>query len=238
MRNVEDFTAGLSEDGLKLLLPCLTKLTSLTINLTEPSSQALRICAATPSLRSFKLDFDARTIVRAKDLILFAETHISLESLELGSYEEDNLSAADGDITDATMDQVARLLPNLESLECYMAGTSVTEASLLSLCTFCKRFDSCSMYGSFFFEELVRSATSNLWPALRSLRLRQPALDRRPENRRVYTDPEDMAKRILQAAPRLWWFDLDFVNATDGDIALHNAVAELINIARRGYYSS
>ena len=164
-RNIEGFTAGLSEDGLRLILPYLAKTTSLTIYLTEPSSQALRICAAAPSLLHIKLGFDARCIVRARDLILFAEAHNALFALELGSEDEDDLPSAD-DITDATMDQVARLLPNLEILKFYVAGTAFTESSLLSLGTFCKWLVSCSVYGHICFEELVRRAPNNLYPTL------------------------------------------------------------------------
>ena len=77
---IEDFTAGLSEDGLKLLLPYLAKTACLTVNLTEPSSQVLRICATASSLRYLDLEFDFSHVVRASDLILFVKNHVAQES--------------------------------------------------------------------------------------------------------------------------------------------------------------
>ena len=140
-------------------------------------------------------------------------------------------------ITDATMDQVARLLPSLVTLNFYVTGTSITEASLLSLGTFCKRLGSCCMVGRFFFQELVCSARDNLFPALAYLRPVQSAPDHRPENQCLYTNPKDTAKRILKVVPCLQYFDFDFDIATapDSDIDLHNAMCELMGPARHLY---
>jgi len=229
-RNVEDFTAGLSEDGLKSLLPCLTETKSLEIYLTEPSSQALKVCSV-PNLRSLILRFKARSVVRARDLILFAETCISLKSLEVSSFYVNDILSADR-ITDATMDQVARLLPNLESLQFDVADTSLTEASLLSLGSFCKRLKTCRLHGCFFFQELVRSAPVDLFPALHSLSFQQPAFDHRPVNHRLYRDPEDTAKRVLQVAPCLRFLAFDLSTATNGENALRIAVFQLARVAR------
>ena len=222
--HVQDFDASLSENGLELLLPRLAKIITLEIYLVGPSSRALRVAATAPTLRSFKLTFSSSSVIRESDLILFAETHNALENLELGSEDQDILSA-DG-ITDATIDQMARLLPKLETLEIYVTDATLTEVSLLSLGTFCKRLEACNLYGDFFFEALVSNCQPNLFPALRNLWLIQPVSDRRQ-----YTDPEDTARRFIQAAPNLRYLDFDFENSTEGDIALQDAVSEITRSA-------
>lgn len=219
--NIKELTAGLSEDTLKLLLPYLAKMARLAVHLTVPSSRVLRITTASPSLRFLKLEFQPGSVIRAGDLILFAKAHSALESLELGPDDEDIMPSAE-DFTDSTIDQIARLLPNLTILEFRVADTFLTEFSLLSLGTFCKRLVSCDIYGSFFFEDVVRSAQPNLFPALLSFRLMQTVSDRRQ-----YTDPEETARRILQTAPSLLFLDLGYENLTESDIALQNAVNEL-----------
>ena len=226
LTNIEEFAAGLSDDTLKLLLPYLAKTTRLALHLTMPSNRALRIATAGPGLRFLKLEFQPGSVIRASDLVLFAKAHGTLESLELGPDNEDVMPSGE-DFADLTMDQVARLLPNLETLEFYVIDTSVTELSLLSLGTFCKRLDSCNIYGNFFFEEVVRSAQPSLFPALHSFWLMQTVSDRRQ-----YTDPEETARQILQIAPSLRYLDFAYENSTESDIALQDAVNELAAAAR------
>lgn len=224
--NVEEFNACLSDHGLELVLPHLAKITKLETNIIGPSTHALRIAATAPALRSLTLAFDANSVIHERDLILFAETHSALESLDLGSEDLDDIPSAD-DITDTTIDQVARLLPKLKFLEIYLADTALTETSLLSLGTFCKCLDTCSISGDFFFEGLVRNCQHNLFPALGSLRLMQSVSDRRQ-----YTDPEETARQFVKIAPNLTHLDFDLENSTEGDTALEGAVYELTRAAR------
>ena len=224
--HVEDFDAHLSENGLELVVPHLANTTKLEIYIIGPSSQALRIAATAPALRSLKLTFGANSVIHERDLILFAETHSALESLDLGSEDQENIPSAD-DITDTTIDQVARLLPKLETLQICLADATLTEASLLSLGTFCKYLETCDISGDFFFEGLVRNCQPNLFPALRTLWLIQPLSDRRQ-----YTDPEETARQFVQVAPNLRSLDFDYENSTESDTALQDAVSELTRTAR------
>lgn len=223
---------GLSEFGLEMLLPHLKEIFGLEIALSGQSTKALRLVADVPGIRFLSFSLNPRSDVRGEDLIRFAKNSPGLEQLELPAAppwgtEPPVLPSAHG-ITDATINEVARLLPELDTLRLDLENCPLTEASLLSLGTRCKKLTHCYISADISFEDLRREAPPGLFPELTFLGFNQPR-----SNRRHLRDVNDTARWLVREAPELYELRVGDNNLTDTDIDLEYTVDNLID-ARRG----
>lgn len=223
---------GLSESGLEMLLPHLKEIFGLEIALSGQSTNALRLVADVPGIRFLSFSLNPRSVVRGEDLIRLAKNTPGLEQLELPAAppwdtEPPALPSALG-ITDETIQEVARLLPELETLRLGLENCTLTEASLLSLGTHCKKLTHCYISADISFEELRREAPPGLFPELTLLELNQPR-----SNRRHLRDVNETARWLVREAPELCALRVGDDNLTNTDHDLEDTVDNLIS-ARRG----
>ncbi|MCJ1288356.1 hypothetical protein MMC26_007711 [Xylographa opegraphella] len=199
--NITTLSAGLSDRGLELLLAYLRNIKNLQIRPCGQFVDAFSIIASAQlvDLEHLSLRVSPDTIVRGADLILLAKTARRLEQLHIpGDPDESNELPYAINVTDAVIDEMASHLTNVKELCLKMEGASLTEASLISLGSQCKRIESCYISANIFFEELVRKGPPNLFPFLEELFITQQRSDRRE-----HTDVSQTAKLLLLVFPRL-----------------------------------
>ena len=223
---ITTFSAALSDGGLELMLPYLRNVKNLDLRPYGQFINAFGIIASAQltNLENFSLGVLSRTIMRGADLIAFARTAKNLEYLWIPE-DPDSLDRFPSaiDVTDAVIEELARHLPNLEELCIKMDGAPLTEASLISLGEYCKHLKTCYILADVFFEELVRKAGPNWFPALEELYITQPVSDRRE-----YTENLQTAKYLLLACPKLEDLDQEFGEQNDYDDDFTLAVNDAI----------
>ncbi|MCJ1248458.1 hypothetical protein MMC30_005676, partial [Trapelia coarctata] len=216
---------GLSEFGLELLLPHLEKIQGLKIDLSGQSSDALKIVADIPHMRFLSFQFGPRSVVRGEDLIRVAKSTPGLAGLDLPVQPPLDITpvqpSAQG-VNNATIDEVARLLPKLEMLRLDLSDCSLTEVSLLSLGTHCKELTNYYLSADVSFEQFLQKATPGLFPALEFLEIDLPQ-----STRRHYQNVDEKARRLMQTAPKLYSFSLGGNSMMNADSEFEQAVSEL-----------
>lgn len=156
------------EQYIKHLVPGMSQVQSLLLEVSGPSDSALRNCAAFPNLRTFSLEFESNQVcvIKGVDLFLFAQGSPMLTHLEIVTEVEDSNELLTEDITDELLDHVAKALPRLEQLIINAYTTSLTEVCLFSIGEQCKNLKSFDMPVKISFTNFFEKAPLNLFPAL------------------------------------------------------------------------
>ena len=229
--NIRNFKACLSDTGLGLLLPHLANVRILIVGRLDHVEESLHILAEAQltALWSLKLESSQVGIVRGTDIALLARHSSKLAHLDLGLvgkvYKFVNGLAypSSQGVCDEVIDELARRLPDLETLLLNMDYATLTEASLISLGTYCEKLAKLSLSVDASFEELVRTPQPGLFPCLKVLKLSQPV-----SHRRQYSNVSRTASHVCQMMPNL--------EPTDLDLGISNLVDWTIAMAMRDQY--
>ncbi|MCJ1396647.1 hypothetical protein MMC18_009539 [Xylographa bjoerkii] len=238
--SLRTFKAGLSDTGVRLLLRHLPNIGRLVIRPFELAEQSFHIIAEAQltTLYSLTLNFDHDSVVYGTDLLLLAEYAKKLEYLDLPPPEKDSdyidylvYPHARG-ITDEVIDELARRLPLLAMLDLNTRETNLTEASLISLGTYCKRLSRLSLSVNASFEGFARKGHPDLFPALEDWTLGQPDTNRRP-----HSNLRQIAEWICQMMPNLNSVDLVDIHGNwprgGSDREMGDAIIEILRAVGR-----
>ncbi|MCJ1431510.1 hypothetical protein MMC27_000863 [Xylographa pallens] len=209
-RKINRITTSIDESALAMLAPHISDVVKLDLKVYGPSLRLIATVASLPALVFLRLSFDGCNgtgAVRGEDLMLLAKNCPGLFILHIIG----NGLLTSVDINDATMDGMARGLPNLIDLKLHLLGGSLTENALLSLGHRCPGLKSCSITARVNYEDLFNIDQENLFPALRILQTYQ----REPMT--CPSDPVGIASRLQQAAPLL-----DCLHYYDDDCTFEN----------------
>ena len=197
----------------KTLLPCLARIGSIIQSpLRRRPRGALRCVASSPGLVSLTFNLEPDEARQQTDLPQLNERCTKLYWLYIigRKYSTSTFSVVPYEyIADTTIDQVARYHPKLCSLKLSLTGSTLTEHSLLSFSKYCKGMTSMVLIAGVSLEALLHKDHPKRFPELQELDLRPPASDRRR-----YSNPEQVAERLLEAAPKLTTLNLGAKNLT------------------------
>ncbi|MCJ1401836.1 hypothetical protein MMC11_005053 [Xylographa trunciseda] len=230
-----NLTTGLSDACLEILVPYLSRIQSLWLNVSGRSLRILTAAARCASLKYLNLHLEADDIVRGRDLLLLTNSCPLLRWLEVsakGSEPCSHLDVGCENITDATIDHLARSCAELYHLSLCLAGSTLTEQSLLSLSRHCKGLSLLNITADVDLDALLRDDHRNCFPRLDDFELRPPP----PSDRRHYANPVQTLKRLLEAAPGLRYLELGsgerFENRTPSEQELQDKFDSLVEVSR------
>ena len=112
--SLEKLHVSIFDEGLELLVPLVQHISQLTLKVRGESTRALRIAAGIPGLVALELEFDSKSAIRASDLLLIAEQCFNITTIQITANNTHHISG--DNISDATIDCLARRLPRLEEL--------------------------------------------------------------------------------------------------------------------------
>ncbi|MCJ1386104.1 hypothetical protein MMC17_009229 [Xylographa soralifera] len=226
-RKTDLITFSLSDASFETLLPCLVRINCVVLNpLNGHARRALRCASRCPGLIALSLQLEPDEVLQERDLLQLNDGCPELFKLYIQGFNHSTSSFFDDsskNIGDTTIDQVARYHPELLQLEFFLTGATLTENSILSVNRYCKNMSEIELSADVFLESLLRNDHQNLFPELKILKIRPP-----PSDRRQYSNPEQMAKRLLEAAPKLRTLDLGSENLSPSEEVVNGIVNELI----------
>ena len=174
LRNLE---LQIADSGLEELLPYIGRVRGLSIDAPPGSLRTVSIVArgCLRQLVDLRIEPAAGSIIHASDLLLIAKEAPELEELKIPKdiFEENEIIPSSEGMTDEVVQELAEYLPNLVKLHLDFIDAELTELALLSLGALCPKLDDCAIRAKVDFEVLVKSAETEHWPELRSLKIYQ-----------------------------------------------------------------
>ena len=196
---VWSLTLVAEEQCLEALSEFFNELQVLRLTVLGQSDTALRFCTNFDTITDLSVSFDDNdsAIIEGSDLSFLAERCSELSVLNISNTDLDWCPEAIG-ITDETIEDVAKAVPELFSISLFIDGMSLTERSLIALGTNCPKISAIDLQPTdICFANLCADVSKIVFPSLIALMLYQSIWQGSSEH------IKDLADSFLSAAPQL-----------------------------------
>ena len=203
--NIHTLVVGVSDNGLEILTPHIKKVSKLELFLQGPSTNALATITGVPHLTFLQLHFSPGSVIRGTDLISLAKNCKCLKYIRVAcsDFPQMVVLPTAKEISDTTIDHLAKLLPDLREFHLATSDTILTSAALISLGSHCKNLWRVSLSADVFIEDVVRKTHPNFFPTLAELNVLLPE-----STLHHYETPEETAIAFLRSAPEFCSLEL------------------------------
>ena len=224
--NIKTLGIGLSDTTFETVRPYLSQIEVLYLHMDGDARCTLINAATCRNLHFFLLTLLSDEVLRETEILSLLDNCPILEILRIRKYDQDSGEAIQitcEDITDATIEHLARSRAAFTDLDLRIADSPLTEKSLLAFGTYCQSLTAIAISADVDLEALLQGDHQSRFPDLKRLNIFPPA-----SGRRHYRDPEQVAKRLLEAAPYLITLNLGAENLTPSEEVVNGIVNELI----------
>ncbi|MCJ1436738.1 hypothetical protein MMC27_006120 [Xylographa pallens] len=204
----------------------LSQIELLFLHMEGDACRTLINAATCPNLKVLLLELLSDEVVRGTEILSLLDYCPILRMLCIEKHDQDSGKAIPitcEKVTDTTIERLARSRARFMNLGLRIADSPLTEKSLLAFGMYCQSLTTITISADIDFEALLRGDHQSRFPELKSVTIFPPA-----SGRRHYSDHEQVAKRLLEAAPELITLNLGAENLTPSEEVVIGVVNELI----------
>jgi hypothetical protein len=217
---LKHFDAGISDHGLEMLAQYMPKLEGLSLHLHSlPGSYSILASASHfTRLTSLDIMFGSDSCITGSDLLLVTRSCPGLKELNISEFE--GLPPSGVHITDDTIEEMAKNIPNMIYL-CLVFDRSdlITWRSVLSFGVHCKKMQRLELACNVHWEEATTKAPANTFPELWSITFLFHGNNMTLGADRGKEEADSMISQIAAFAPQLTWFNVRGGSQADDEFA-------------------